>query len=142
MPMIIHTYNNPLFVYRWKGLRDDICLLIDEEMDVVNLCALHCEMRNTGQLLVNIGLAAYECGSLKECNEVLSKYGPQNFQGDRITIKLTPNQQTKVERRNIHVSSFSGMYDKKTPYANFCTNVISYFLEICLTSIVEHLKRK
>ena len=77
-------------------------------MDVVNLCALHCEMRNTGQLLTNLGLAAYEYDTLPQCNAVLAKYGPENFKANRITVNLKPNQQTAVQKTNINVSSFSG----------------------------------
>ena len=42
----------------------------------MNLCALHCELRNTEQLLISLGMFAYDCGSLKDCNLYLnSKIG-------------------------------------------------------------------
>ena len=47
------------------------------EVGDVNLCALHCELRNTEQLLVSLGLTTYKCQSLKECNSVLAEYGPE-----------------------------------------------------------------
>ncbi|XP_028403951.1 uncharacterized protein LOC114526542 [Dendronephthya gigantea] len=52
----------------WKGIRDDLTLLLDEEMHSVNLCALHCEMRNTEQILGSLGLYAYKIGSLDNLN--------------------------------------------------------------------------
>ena len=55
-------------IYRWKGLRDDLTCILDEDLSSVSLCALHCEMRNTEQLLKNVGLMAYQIGSLEECN--------------------------------------------------------------------------
>ena len=67
-------------------------------------------MRNTEQLLKSVGLLAHEIGSLKECNETLRNYGPENFKGDRITVKLRTSQQTAASRNNISLSSFSGQY--------------------------------
>ena len=74
----------------------------------MSLCALHCEMRNSEQLLKSIGLLAHEIGSLKECNSKLSKYGPSNFKGDRITVKLKPGQETAPGRNNMSFASCSG----------------------------------
>lgn len=75
----------------------------------MNLCALHCELRNTEQLLSSLGMFAFECGSLKDCNTVLSDYGPDSMKGkDRIAVKTKPGQESGVERHNIHVVSFSG----------------------------------
>jgi len=70
-----------------------LCIL-DDELSSMCLCALHCEMWNTEQLLKSVGLLAYEIGSLKQCNEELSKFGPENFHSDPITVKLKPGQQT------------------------------------------------
>ena len=67
------------------------------------LCALHCEMRNTEQLLKSVGLIALQIGSLQESNDKLS-----NFKGDRISVKLRQGQQTAPERNDISVASFSG----------------------------------
>lgn len=35
--------------FRWKGLRDDLLFLLEEELCGVNLCAQHCELRITEQ---------------------------------------------------------------------------------------------
>ena len=80
----------------------------------MSLCALHCEMRNTEQMLKNVGLLEHEIGSLHECNDVLSKYGPSNFKGDRISVKLRQGQQTAAGRNNVSVASFSGEINKET----------------------------
>lgn len=74
----------------------------------MSLCALHCEMRNSEQLLKSIGLLAHEIGSLKECNSKLSEYGPSNFKGDRITVKLKPGQETAPGRNNMSFAACSG----------------------------------
>ena len=85
--------------------------LLDEELTNVCLCALHSEMRDTEQLLGSLGLFAYRCNSLKECNEAISNYGPEISRGhDRITVKLCQGQQTAVTKNNISVASFSGKY--------------------------------
>ena len=42
-------------------------------------CALPCELPNTEQLLSFLGMYAYECGSLKKCNAVLSEYCPESM---------------------------------------------------------------
>ena len=64
----------------------------------MSLCVLHCEIRNTEQLLKSICLLAHKIGSLQECNEELSQYGPSNFKGDRITVKLKQGKQTAAGR--------------------------------------------
>lgn len=84
---------------------------MDIEVADVNLCALHCELRNTEQLLSSLGLTAHRCGSLKECNKVLAEYGPETMTKDRIILKLKEGQDTHVDKHNIKVRSFSG--DKK-----------------------------
>ena len=76
---------------------------------MINLCALHCELRNTEQLLSSLGLFSYKVGSLDECNDELVNYGPENF-SSRITVKLKGGQETAVEKHNIQVSSFSGTF--------------------------------
>ena len=58
-------------------MRDDLLIFKDIEESDVNLCALHCELRNTEQLLMSLGLTAHICGSLREGNEVLPEYGPE-----------------------------------------------------------------
>jgi len=97
-----------LFTLRFKGIRDDLTFLLEEEISSVNICALHCEMRNMEQLLASLGLLSNQIESLKECNSVLSRFGPHNFKTDRIKVKTKPGQETCVQRHNIQVSSFSG----------------------------------
>ena len=76
----------------------------------MNLCALHCELRNTEQLLSSLGMFAYECGSLKNCNAVLAEYGTDSMKRrERILVKSKPGQETGIERHNIQVVSFSGI---------------------------------
>lgn len=91
----------------------------------MNLCTLHCELWNTEQLLCSLGMFAYECGSLKNCNSVLAEYGPDSMKGrDRIRVKTKPGQESGIEQHNIQVLSFSGIQScvychyfccKKTP---------------------------
>ena len=71
-------------------------------------------MRNTEQLLGSLGLFAYRCGSLAECNEAISQYGPEVSRGhDKITVQLRKGQQTAVDKNNITVASFSGKFKVK-----------------------------
>ncbi|KAK3729744.1 hypothetical protein QZH41_011207, partial [Actinostola sp. cb2023] len=70
-------------------------------------------MRNTEQLLKNVGLWAYNVGSLKECNEKLAEYGPENITYSRISVITKPGQHTAVERHNISVCSFSGSTERQ-----------------------------
>ena len=95
--------------FSFRGIQDDLTFLLEEDLSSVNLCALHCELRNTEQLLSSLGLFAYKVGSLPECNEELSQYGPENF-NSQITVKLKEGQETAVEKHNIKVASFSGKY--------------------------------
>ncbi|KAK3722577.1 hypothetical protein QZH41_019333 [Actinostola sp. cb2023] len=98
---------------KWKGIRDDLLFLLDEDLSHVNLCALHCELRNTEQLLKELGLFAYECNSLMECNKILSEYGPQNMKRDRISVKLKPGQESTIRKHNITMCSFSGSTERR-----------------------------
>ena len=92
-----------------KGICDDLEFLLGEDLSSINLCALHCELRNTEQLLSSLGLFSYKVGSLDECNAELANYGPENF-SSRITVKMKEGQETAVEKHNIQVSSFSGTF--------------------------------
>ena len=74
--------------------------LLEEDLSSINLCALHCELRNTEQLLSLLGLFLYKVGSLNECNAELANYGPENF-GSKITVKMKEGQETAVEKHNI-----------------------------------------
>ena len=96
------------FCFRWNGVRDDLLIFMDVEVADVNLCALHCELRNTEQLLVSLGLTAHKCQSLKECNSVLAEYGPETMVKDRIVVKLKEGQHFDVTKHNIKIRSFSG----------------------------------
>ena len=96
------------FPFSFKGMRDDLTSILDEDLTSHCLCALHCEMRNTEQLLRSVGLLAYEISSLPECNAELAKYGPETFYGDRITVKKNAGQNTAVKRNNIKFASCSG----------------------------------
>ncbi|CAH3137801.1 unnamed protein product [Porites lobata] len=39
------------YIGGFKGIRDDLEFLFEEDLSSINLCALHCELRNTEQLL-------------------------------------------------------------------------------------------
>ena len=84
---------------------DDLEFPLEEDLSSINLCALHCELRNTEQLLASLTLSAYKVGSLHECNTQLANYGPDNF-NSRITVKMKEGQETAVEKNNIQMSSF------------------------------------
>lgn len=100
------------FVRRSTGLRDDLTFLLEEDLSSINLCSLHCEMRNCEQLLGSLGLFAHRVGSLDELNQALSDHGPESCKGfPRVTVKEKPGQQTAVERNNIKVASFSGLFN-------------------------------
>lgn len=66
-----------LYFFSWTGVRDDLMTFMDIEVDDVNLCALHCELRTTEQLLSSLDLTEPRCGSLKQCNQVLAEYCPE-----------------------------------------------------------------
>lgn len=46
---------------RSTGLRDDLTFLLEEDLSSINLCFLHCEMRNCEQLLGSLGLICTSC---------------------------------------------------------------------------------
>ena len=95
--------------FRWKGLRDDLLFLLEEELCGVNLCAQHCDLRITEQLLVSLGMFAHDFGSLKDCNALLSYYGPDSLKKrERIVVNTKPGQESAIERHNIQLVSFSG----------------------------------
>lgn len=123
----LHLQYKIIFCFSFKGIRDDLTFLLGEDLSSINVCALHCELRNTEQLLTSLGLFAHRVGSLQECNEELSHYGPENF-NSRITVKLKEGQQTAVARHNIQVSSFSGKFFSVlktiTCYVSHCHNII------------------
>ena len=97
-------------LYRSSGIRDDLNFLLEEDLSAINLCSLHCEMRNCEQILGSLGLFACRVGSLDMLNEALSDYGPENLRAfPRVTIKERKGQQTEIDRTNIKVASFSGI---------------------------------
>ncbi|KAK3748775.1 hypothetical protein QZH41_013520, partial [Actinostola sp. cb2023] len=108
-----HFVNTKANIGGFKGIRDDLTCILDEDISSMCLCALHCEMRNTEQILKSVGLMAYKIGSLDECNNKLKEYGPENVRGDRIKTKLKSGQTTAVERNNMSISSFSGSTERQ-----------------------------
>ena len=100
-----------VFFLRCSGLRDDLNFLLEEDLSTINLCSLHCEMQNCEQLLGSLGLFAYRIGSLDLLNEALSDYGPESCREFKhVTVKERKGQQTAIDKQNIHVASFSGMW--------------------------------
>ena len=92
-------------------MKDDLLFLLEEELCNVDMCALHCELRNTEQLLSLLGMFAYECDSLKNCHAVLCVYGPDSMkEKHQIVVKAKPGQETGIQRHNIQVVSSSGTY--------------------------------
>ncbi|KAK3720030.1 hypothetical protein QZH41_005173 [Actinostola sp. cb2023] len=102
-----------VIVWTWTGIRDDLLFILDEEISSVMLCSLHCEMRNTEQLLGSVGLFAHKCSALVDFNTTLSSYGPESFKEKRITVKLHPGQESAVEKGNIKVATFSGPTERE-----------------------------
>ena len=85
-------------------MRDDLLCLLEGVLCDVYLCALHCELRNTEQLFSSLGLYAYECGSLKQCNGVLSECAPDSMtERDPIVLKVKPWQKSAFYRPSIQV---------------------------------------
>ena len=102
-------YFSPFPLFRGSGLRDDLNFLLEKDLSSINLCSLHCEMRNCEQLLGSLGLFAYRVGTLEKLNGALSDYGPKSCRGfPRVTVKERKGQETGIERQNIQVASFSG----------------------------------
>ncbi len=80
-------------------------------MDTVNLCALHCEIRNTEQILGLLGLVAYKIGSLDSLNEKLTELGPKTMKKNFIRIKDRRNVNLEVRKNNVKVASISGWFN-------------------------------
>ena len=120
-----------LLLTSFKGMRDDLTCILDEDLSSHCLCALHCEMRNTEQILKSVGLLAYEISSLPECNAELARYGPENFYGDRITVKVKSGQKTAVGRNNIKFASCSG----QCSHQHFIHGIHNFFI----VSFINHL---
>ena len=117
-----------ILILRPTGLRDDLTFLLEEELSNINLCSLHCEMRNCEQLLGSLGLFAHRVGSLDSLNKALSDHGPESCKGfSRVTVKLKPGQQTEVERHNIKVASFSGWLTENFLQLFFIRDQFSFF---------------
>lgn len=109
---LIYCYDKQFCVvyFSFRGICDDITFLLEVDLSSLNLCALHCELCNTEQLLWSLGLFAYKVGSLPECNDELSQYGPENF-NSWMAEKLKEGQETAVEKHNIKSASFSSKYN-------------------------------
>ena len=86
-------------------MRDDLTLLLNEDIDSVNLCALHCEMRNTEQVL---GLYAYKIGTLDCLNAMLAELGPKSMKKKFVRVKADRNKNLEVTKNDIKVASTSG----------------------------------
>ena len=106
------SYQTIIFIYNysWKGIRDDLTLLLDEDMNSVNLCALHCEMRNTEQILGSLGLYAYKIEALESLNTKLAELGPKSMKKNFIRIKDNRNKNLEVTKNHIKIASISGRY--------------------------------
>ena len=104
-PNLIHT-----LAFTWTGIRDDLTLLLDEEIHSVNLCALHCEMKNTEQILGSLGLYACKIGTLDSLNTMLAELGPKSMKENFIRIKSDRNKYLEVTKNHIKVASISGKY--------------------------------
>lgn len=122
-----------LLLTSFKGMRDDLTCILDEDLSSHCLCALHCEMRNTEQILKSVGLLAYEISSLPECNAELARYGPDNFYGDRITVKVKSGQKTAVGRNNIKFASCSGECSHQHYF------IQSWHPQFFIISVINHL---
>jgi len=105
----MRTIQTNAFFIRSEGIRDDLTFLLEEELSQINLCSLHCELRNTEQLLRSLGFLAYKIGSLEELNAVLACYGPESQRtASRLTVEENQGQQTAITRSNIKLKSFTG----------------------------------
>ena len=73
------------------------------------LCTVKCAIQSNYCV---VWVSAYKIGSLKQCNEKLGKYGPENIKMDRISVKVKPHgQETAVSRQDVSICSFSGKND-------------------------------
>ena len=79
-------------------------------MTSVNLCALHCEMRNTEQLLGSLGLFAYKIGALENLNKTLKELGPSAMKKNFIRLREGRNKNVAVNKNHIKVASLSGNF--------------------------------
>ena len=81
LPAILLQQTLYMISFSFRDIQDDLTFLLEEDFSYINL---HCELCNTEQLLTSLGLFAYKMGSLPDCNDELSQYGPENF-NSRIT---------------------------------------------------------
>ena len=59
--VIFHICFFLLITIRWTGLRDHLIFLLEEDLSNINLCSVHCEMRNYEQLLGSLGPFCSSC---------------------------------------------------------------------------------
>ena len=95
----------------FKGIRADLEFLLKED--------LSSRLLTSAPFTANLEIPTSCChhwlcfsdkvGSLDECNAELANYGPENF-SSRITVKMKEGKETAVEKHNIQVSSFSGIF--------------------------------
>ena len=92
-----------------EGVRDDLTLLLSEDIPAVNLCALHCEIRNTEHIIDSYGLVAQCIGNLVGLNTELSQHDPVTMKCF-VRIKARRNKNLAVHRNDIKVASLSGNF--------------------------------
>ena len=120
-----------------------IAFLLEEYLSSINLCTLHCKLRNTEQLLSSLGLFSYKVGSLDECNAELANYGPKNF-SSRITVKMKEGQETAVEKAQ-HPGVFIFRYLLSSSFCHdcfhslFCLISTSGLLLLCCSSCMSFI---
>ena len=55
-----------VIVFLYCILRADVEFLLEEDLKQINLCSLHCEMRNTERLLGSLGLFCHGVTTLED----------------------------------------------------------------------------
>lgn len=78
---------------RWSDLRDDLNFLLEDKLSSINVCSLHCEMRNCEQILGSLGLFAYRVERLDQLDEALSDFGPEIDGGFQLDNRNHSKQQ-------------------------------------------------
>ena len=107
-------------------------LLLSEDIPAVNLCALHCEIRNTEQIIASYGLVAHRIGSLGELNQVLSEHGPATMKKSFVRIKARRNENLAVLRSDVKVASFSGNHQDL-----LCTMYVCVSVCVCVRACMH-----
>jgi hypothetical protein len=90
-----------------ERIHDDLTLLLDEDMHSITLCALHCEKRNTEQIIESF-IGPVHIWSLENLNAKLVDLGPKSIKKSFVRIKDCRNKNLEVTKNHIKVASFSG----------------------------------